>query len=335
MPLRPYISIIYNTQNLDISGFIRSFVLDISITQRLTDSATSLAVRIRDDEMKFQQDPMFNGIGDSLDVELFYENHTPDRRLSPGRFYLDRVELSSPPDVMNLQAINRPLNLALRTKKTRTFSNLSLTGIVSVIATEHGLSVSGIRENINFTNWEQKDKSDLEFLMDLARDFDHVFRFDDQGRIYFQSWESLDNANAVWVFDKDNILDRPSLRFTQSDSGTYRYFQAEYGGSGGTANLTDTFVYSTDTLKGSVQYETFEQARLGARVLWRRSNAKSRLVEFAIEGNGLIKVGNNFYISGYGTFDGNYQIQELRNSLNADGWITEIKGRKLYEESPS
>ncbi|NEP10281.1 MAG: hypothetical protein F6K14_08685 [Symploca sp. SIO2C1] len=334
MPIRPYLSIIYNTQNLDISGFIRSFVLDISITQRLTDSATSLAVRIRDDEMKFQQDPMFNGIGDSLDVELFYENHTPDRRLSPGRFYLDRVELSSPPDVINLQAINRPLNLALRTKKTRTFSNLSLGEIVSAIASEHGLGVSGIRENINVTGWEQKDKSDLEFLMDLARDFDHVFRFDDQGRIYFQSWELLDNAGTVWVFNKDNILDKPKLRFTQSDSGTYRYFQTEYGGSGSTASLADTFVFSTDTFKGSVKYETFEQARLGTRALWRRSNANSMLVEFTIEGNGLVKLGSNFQITGYGTFDGNYQIQELRNSLNDNGWITEIKGRKLYEESP-
>ncbi|NER45216.1 MAG: tyrosinase family protein [Symploca sp. SIO1A3] len=121
MPLRPYLSIIYNTSNLDISGFIRSFVLDISITQRLTDAATSVALKIRDDEMKFQNDPMFNGIGDSLDVELFYENHTPDRRLSPGRFYLDRVELSSPPDVINLQAINRPLNLALSRQFTETF----------------------------------------------------------------------------------------------------------------------------------------------------------------------------------------------------------------------
>ncbi|NEP55919.1 MAG: hypothetical protein F6K31_02700 [Symploca sp. SIO2G7] len=284
--------------------------------------------------MKFQQDPMFNGIGDSLDVELFYENHTPDRRLSPGRFYLDRVELSSPPDVINLQAINRPLNLALRTKKTRTFSNLSLGEIVSAIASEHGLGVSGIRENINVTGWEQKDKSDLEFLMDLAKDFDHVFRFDDQGRIYFQSWESLDNAGTAWVFNKDNILDKPKLRFTQSDSGTYRYFQTEYGDSGSTASLADTFVFSTDTFKGFVKYETFEQARLGARALWRRSNSLSRLVEFAIEGDGRVKLGNNFSLTGYGVFDGNYQIQELRNSLSNNGWVTEIKGRKLYEESP-
>ncbi|NES17945.1 MAG: hypothetical protein F6K41_03240 [Symploca sp. SIO3E6] len=335
MPLRPYLSIIYNTSNLDISGFIRSFVLDISITQRLTDAATSVALKIRDDEMKFQQDPMFNGIGDSLDVELFYENHTPDRRLSPGRFYLDRVELSSPPDVINLQAINRPLNLALRTKKTRTFSNLSLGGIVSAIATEHSLGVSGIRENINFTAWEQKDKSDLEFLMDLARDFDHVFRFDDQGRIYFQSWELLDNATNTWDFDKDDILQSPSLRFTQSNNGTYQSFQAEYGTNGETAILLDDFVFSTDTLKGSIVYEDFEQARLGARALWRRSNSLSRLVEFAIEGDGRVKLGNNFSLTGYGVFDGNYQIQELRNSLSNNGWVTEVKGRKLYEESPS
>jgi len=334
MPLRPYLSIIYNTQNLDISGFIRSFVLDVSITQRLTDLATSLAVRIRDDEMKFQQDPMFNGIGDSLDVELFYENHTPDRRLSPGRFYLDRVELSSPPDVINLQAINRPLNMALSTKKTKTFSNVSLGQVVNAIASSHGLSVSGINENINFTNWEQKDKSDLEFLMDLARDFDHVFRFDNQGRIYFPSWELLDNANTAWVFDKSNILDRPSLRFTLSNSRTYKNFEAGYGTSGGTANLVDPFVFSMDTVKGSVVYETFEQARLGARSLWRRSNASSQLVEFTIEGNGLVKLGDNFFLSGYGKFDGNYQVQELRNSLSDNGWLTEVKGRKLYEESP-
>ncbi|NER48279.1 MAG: hypothetical protein F6J92_16570, partial [Symploca sp. SIO1A3] len=263
------------------------------------------------------------------------ENHTPDRRLSPGRFYLDRVELSSPPDVINLQAINRPLNLALRTKKTRTFSNLSLTGIVSAIATEHGLSISGIRENITFINWEQKDKSDLEFLMDLAKDFDHVFRFDDQGRIYFQSWELLDNATNTWDFDKDDILQSPSLRFTQSNNGTYQSFQAEYGTSGETAILLDDFVFSTDTLKGSIVYEDFEQARLGARALWRRSNSLSRLVEFAIEGDGRVKLGNNFSLTGYGVFDGNYQIQELRNSLSNNGWVTEIKGRKLYEESPS
>ncbi|NER97708.1 MAG: hypothetical protein F6J86_28330 [Symploca sp. SIO1B1] len=137
------------------------------------------------------------------------------------------------------------------------------------------------------------------------------------------------------MFNKDNILDKPKLRFTQSDSGTYRYFQTEYGDSGSTASLADTFVFSTDTFKGSVKYETFEQARLGSRALWRRSNANSRLVELTIEGNGLVKPGSNFQITGYGTFDGNYQIQELRNSLNDNGWITEIKGRKLYEESPS
>ncbi|NEP10888.1 MAG: hypothetical protein F6K14_11870 [Symploca sp. SIO2C1] len=337
MPLRPYLSIIYNTSNLDISGFIRSFVLDISITQRLTDAATSVSLKIRDDEMKFQNDPMFNGIGDSLDIEIFYENHTPDRRLSPGRFYLDRVELSSPPDVLNLQAINRPLNIGLRTKKTRTFSSLSLTGIVSAIATEHGLSISGIRENITLTSWEQKDKSDLEFLMDLARDFDHIFRFDDQGRIYFQSWESLDNANTVWVFDKDNILSRPPLRFTQSDSGTYQSFTSYYDENNieKSSTLIDNFVVSTDRLKNSTRYENYPQAILGSRGLWRRANSYSRFVEFTIEGNGLIKLGNNFAIGGYGTFDGNYQVQELRNSLNSNGWVTEIKGRKLYEESPN
>lgn len=334
MPLRPYLSIVYNTTNLDISGFIRSFVLDISITQRLTDSATSLAVKIRDDEMKFQQDPTFNGIGDSIDIELFYENSENDRKLSPGRFYLDRLELSSPPDVINLQAVNRPLNKSLRTKKTRTFSNTNLAGIVSAIATEHNLGLSGIRETVNFTNWEQKDKSDLTFLMDLARDFDHVFNFDSQGRIFFQSWEAIDNANTVRTFDKENILDKPKLRFTQSDSGTYRTFDAPYGTEDQTAALIDNFVFSTDRLRGSLNYETYEQARLGARALWRRSNASSRLVEFTVEGDGLIKLGDNFRLNGYGTFSGRYQIQELRNSLNNDGWRTEIKGRSLYEESP-
>ncbi|NET55474.1 MAG: hypothetical protein F6K47_04555, partial [Symploca sp. SIO2E6] len=282
MPLRPYLSIVYNTTNLDISGFIRSFVLDISITQRLTDSATSLAVKIRDDEMKFQQDPTFNGIGDSIDIELFYENSENDQKLSPGRFYLDRLELSSPPDVINLQAVNRPLNKSLRTKKTRTFSNTNLAGIVSAIATEHNLGLSGIRETVNFTNWEQKDKSDLTFLMDLARDFDHVFNFDSQGRIFFQSWEAIDNANTVRTFDKENILDKPKLRFTQSDSGTYRTFDAPYGTEDQTAALIDNFVFSTDRLRGSLNYETYEQARLGARALWRRSNASSRLVEFTV-----------------------------------------------------
>ncbi|NEP56022.1 MAG: hypothetical protein F6K31_03225 [Symploca sp. SIO2G7] len=336
MPLRPYLSIIYNTSNLDISGFIRSFVLDISITQRLTDAATNVAVKIRDDEMKFQNDPTFNGIGDTLDVELFYENATPDKKLDAGVFYLDRVELSAPPDVLALRALNYPLNQALRTKKTRTWSSTTLSGIVSAIATEHGLSVSGTREPVNFTNWEQSDKSDLEFLMDLAQDFDHVFRFDSLGRLYFHSWELLDNAANSWSFNKDDLLARPSLRFTSADSGTYRNFTTNYDdGSPGTANLIDTFVYSTDSITGSTTYESFAQAQLGVRGLWRRTNSLRRSVEFTIEGDGRVNLGQNFAIAGYGTFDGNYQIQELRNSLSNNGWVTEIKGRKLYEEFPS
>jgi hypothetical protein len=336
MPLRPYLSIIYNTSNLDISGFIRSFVLDISITQRLTDAATSVALKIRDDEMKFQNDPMFNGIGDSLDIELFYENHTPDRRLSPGRFYLDRVELTAPPDVLALRALNYPLNQALRTKKTRTWSSISLSGIVSAIATEHGLSVSGTRESVSFTSWEQKDKSDLEFLMDLAQDFDHVFRFDSLGRLYFHSWELLDNAANSWSFDKDDLLSRPPLRFTQSDSGTYQSFTSYYDDNGveKSSTLIDNFVFSTDRIFNSTRYEDYPQAILGSRGLWRRSNALSRSVEFTVEGDGRVALGQNFAIAGYGTFDGNYQVQELRNTLSNSGWVTEIRGRKLYEESP-
>lgn len=334
MPLRPYLSIIYNTSNLDISGFIRSFVLDISITQRLTDAAANVAVKIRDDEMKFQNDPMFNGIGDNLDIELFYENTTPDKKLDAGVFYLDRVELSAPPDVLALRALNYPLNQALRTKKTRTWSSNTLSGIVNAIATEHGLSVSGTRESVSFTAWEQNDKSDLEFLMDLAQDFDHVFRFDSLGRLYFHSWELLDNAANSWSFDKDDLLANPSLRFTLGDSGTYRNFTTKYGTGGGTANLIDTFVFSTDSLTGSTTYETFAQAQLGVRGLWRRTNSLRRSVEFTIEGDGRVALGQNFAIAGYGTFDGNYQVQELRNTLSNSGWVTGILGRKLYEESP-
>jgi hypothetical protein len=98
--------------------------------------------------------------------------------------------------------------------------------------------------------------------------------------------------------------------------------------------LIDNFVFSTDRIFNSTRYEDYPQAILGSRGLWRRSNALSRSVEFTVEGDGRVALGQNFAIAGYGTFDGNYQVQELRNTLSNSGWVTEIRGRKLYEESP-
>lgn len=165
--MHPEFKIVAN--GTDITPLIADRLISLSVTDERGDKSDTAVIEI-DNRARLVAVPP---TGATLETWLGYRE-TGMARL--GVFTCDEIELSGPPDMLTIEGKAADMGKSLKAPKTRSWDAMTLGGIVSTIAGEHGLAPK-TAEALAATAYEhldQTDESDLHFLTRLARDLDAV-----------------------------------------------------------------------------------------------------------------------------------------------------------------
>ncbi len=164
---------------------------DIAITGGFDDS---LSVELEDSEGKWR-DAWYPGHGDSLSLAIGWDGQ---QLRTVGSFEIDRVELNGPPFTVTIEGLATGIKASLRITEHRAYENTTLDAVAKQIATRQGLELVGSIEPIKLDRLTQQN-SDLEFLRDLAGEYDFAFKVTGS-RMVFHAISELAKAAPVATF---------------------------------------------------------------------------------------------------------------------------------------
>lgn len=275
-----------------------------------------------------------------------------------GTFFLDNYSVSGPPRTATLRAVSTPLNVPIRRKpKTRSWEQKSLKEIASSIAGEASLEfLWDCNDDPQYTRVDQSKESDLTFLTKLCDEAGLVIKVTDKQLVIFDAHE-YENKPAVRdiVLGADEVL---SWDFSQTTSTSYKSVTVSYrdpkqkksNSSGGyNFNLEKeapkssnpavmTYTY-TDPDVGSEGQEyqwkkrakSIDEAKRLAKAKLRQLNAKSLTGNITLVGDASLVAGLVVNCKGFGSFDGNFYIEEARHSVSSSGYTTSLSVHKVIK----
>ena len=116
----------------DVTAQVRERLLSLRV--RDEEGYRSDAVEIRLDDRGGETELPRRGV--ALEVELGYEE---SGRVSMGRYVVDAVELSGPPETLTVRATAADMRTGAKQRKTRSWSEITIGDLVRTIARDHGL----------------------------------------------------------------------------------------------------------------------------------------------------------------------------------------------------
>jgi len=269
----------------------------------------------------------------SARISAFFQYFGEGGRLDVKDFEIDLLEFSfdNGGDKFTIGAQQTPFSKNLREKRSQEYENITLSDLITLIATRQGLTSIGSVFAITFKRITQNEESDLEFLTRLSEDYGHLFKI--QGnQIINYLWQDLDEQPADFTLTRKEIT---SFSATKKLSGIYKGVNLVYFVGGdqaiGAFIKAERENNSSDILVINERAESLSEAQAKAKEKLRKANAEEWSGDLVVEGEFWQIAGINFNIKGFGRFDGVWQIQEIDHSFSSDGWVASMKIFRIRE----
>lgn len=155
----------------DVTAQIRERLLSLRVRDEV--GYRSDAVEIRLDDRGGEMEIPRRGV--ALKVDLGYE---AGARVAMGRYVVDVIKLSGPPDTLTVRATAADMRTAAKQRKTRSWDGVTIGDLVATIAGDHDLEpkVASELARITLPHVDQTDESDLHLLTRLGEKYDATAR---------------------------------------------------------------------------------------------------------------------------------------------------------------
>lgn len=122
----------------------------------------------------------------------------PVGMVDKGRFTIDEIELSGPPDVLSIRGRSADLTGLLRKRETKSWRDTTLGSVLGEIASRHGRTarVASALVDRAIDVIEQEGKSDMAFVRDLGKRYDAVATWKDNFLLFLPIGSSATAAGA-------------------------------------------------------------------------------------------------------------------------------------------
>lgn len=136
-----------------------------------------------------------------------------------GTYTVDETEHSGAPDVLNIRARSADLRKGLKTKRERSWSNITLGDVLGDIAIGNGLTstIAGALDGLPILHLDQANESDANLISRLGEEFDAVVSVK-AGCLLCLPASGGKTASG---------LDLPHITLTRTDGDQHRYLQAD------------------------------------------------------------------------------------------------------------
>lgn len=322
------VSVIVTYKGVDISSDIHEDLKLVKYTDSLDAESPEARIELNDVN-KVWQNSWFPDGGDEFSLQFAY---TGDRiYLDAGTFEVDDLdfEFGTNGDILFLGGQATPVSKNLREKRSKEYEDNTLKAIVEDIATRQSLEIIGKIPEVTFERLTQDEESDLEFLLRASKDWGVLFKIEGT-KLIFYSWEELNAKPVAFTLTKKNS-DR--FRVKKKTAGTYKSCEIRHSKTDDEEDLLAIVEASPpnnsqDVLSISTKVESPRQAELKAKEELRKANADEFKGTLSTEGDARFVAGINFNLSGFGIFDGKWQIMKASHQINQQGWTCSLSIEK-------
>nr|DAH50780.1 MAG TPA: 43 kDa tail protein [Caudoviricetes sp.] len=356
-PIQTRLKIIFSST--DITENIMPDLLSFTYDDKEKDEADEISLTLKDETGKWASRWKPDG-GETIRAYIIPGTTTLKyKRLPCGKFYVDSLResgSSDSPRVFEIRAVSIPLNKPLRRKiKSRAWEKMTLKSIVQKIAAEAGLKyLFDSQENPTYDRQEQSRESDLKFLSRLCEEIGLSIKITDDKLVVFdQSYYESKAAKKTFVLGVSNIL---SWDFESSQSETYKSVTVTYRDpkkksktSAGGYNMdlqkvkkekvnaaVMTYTYTDPKADENGQEyaikkraKSIDEAKRLAKAKLRSLNARSVTGSMTIIGDVSMVAGIVVKCKGFGSFDGNFIVEQASHSVDSGGYRTTLTLRRV------
>jgi hypothetical protein len=315
--------VIIQWNGVNVTDQVSRFASSITYTDHEEEASDELTLQMDNGQGLWSGD-WYPSEGDTLQVYLGYS----DALIDCGLFEVDEITLSGPPDMIEVKCIAAGITKALRTKTSKAFQSQTLRQIAQYFCSKHGFTLiddtSGMLSQINMSRKTQDEKTDLQFLSELATEYGFIFSVRGT-KMVFTSYYNLDNADSVGALDK-NQLSAYSLTAKTYDTYSIGNISRRDSKSNKVVawKATDTLQTAvSDQALFSGRVENSQQAEMKVKGgLWRKNKFKQAGRLNDIPGDPALVSGVNMDLTGLGALSGKYHITTATHVISGDGAYT-------------
>ena len=355
-PRQTRLKLLFTSSDKDVSKDIMPDLLSFSYSDKETNEADEISLALKDTQGKWAGSWKPDG-GESVRVYIIPgSTQKKYEQLYCGRFYVDSLSAAGNPRTCELRAVSIPLNKPIRKKlKSRAWEKQTLKSIASKICNESGISLLFDSEhNPSYDRQDQKQESDLKFLSRLCEEEALSIKVTDNQLVIFsqESYESKPPI-ATLRLGKSDIL---SWSFESSQSEQYKSVTIKYrdpkkktkGSAGGydmdlqkvkkdkVNDAVLTYTYTDPTVGEDGQEFALKKratsiadAKRLARAKLRSLNNRHIRGSMSIMGDVSMLAGCVIRCAGFGSFDGNFIIEQATHTVDGSGYKTDLSLRRV------
>ena len=322
--------------NVDISQDIARFLKSFSVREVLSGEADSAEITLEDREALWQGD-WFPERGAIMDITLVisdWESEEDNRELPFGKFEVDEITNTGPPNEAKIKLISVPNNTDLRgVERTRAWEQANLSRIVQDVAEGAAMKhFYDAPEDPVLERAEQSEETDLAFLQKLCKDAGLALKVTDKNIVVFDiaKYEAAEPVMTI-TKGKDNII---SFDCRTTIHEIYRACHVKYkhGKKDELIEYTFTDPKRTNgrTLEVNEKVASIEEAEKLAKKKLREKNLEEVSVSLSMVGNLALLASNTVTLVGFHVYDGKYLITRSSHEIGG-GYTTKIELRRVID----
>ena len=309
----------------DISADIYPYVLGVTYTDALEGEADDLDITIEDRDHRWKNG-WWPQKGDKIRLSIGYDG---EALANCGQFQVDEVELSGPPDTVNLRGLSAGVTESMRTSATVAYEQKTIGEIAADIAKKHGLSLVGTisaeKRNRRHRRVTQRKEGDLEFLKRIGEQEGIIFTIKDAQLV----WHDRDKLDSAAAIDTIRRTDCTRFSFRSKTDQTFKSCTISYFDPKEKKLIEHTEeaadVKTGDTLRLYDRCESKADAIVKAKAALRNRNGSQVEGSVTIPGRPHMAAGGNVAVEGFVVLDGIYRVIKARHTMDRrEGYTTEI-----------
>ena len=321
------INIIY--QGKDITRDIAPYLLTFSFGDNAGGKADDLSLTLQDVSGIWLTD-WLPAKGDTITASIITNDYPNTQTLPCGTFSVDQIDYSYPPSTFTIKAVSASVKKqAVQQKHTRTWENVTLSEVLSELASENGLTLEmysfgdGRLEAI-----DQIEQSDLEFLQGLCADYGQTVKVQEGRLIVYDIAEYEGRGSALTIERGDERL--LSVRFTSKTAQVYRKSRVRYHDPVKDelyeAEYEDTDEEGSEReLEICERVESQSDAERLAKQRLTSANRKEITGSITLKGDVRLSAGLTVELSGFGMFSGKHFINKATHKVDTSGYTTGLE----------
>lgn len=305
----------------DATQAIQDRLLQLSVTDEAGVQSDSAEIRV-DDRGGVVELPRK---GSQLSISLGWL----DGAMTPvGQFTVDETALEGPPNALVIRARGADMRSSLKSRKSRSWSDVSLRDLVGGIASEHGLEgrVGDSLQSVRIPHLDQTEESDLHLLTRVARDYDAIAKPAAGMLLLVSRGEASSVSGRSMPTVEISRTDAASWRASLADRGEYSAVTARWRDADAAGSVTEEAgsgepVYALRRLYPS-SGEARDAARAKLRSLLRGTGRLSITLE---PGRPEVAAEAKLRLGGFRKgLDGSWVCMRVRHQISGGAYSTTV-----------